>query len=160
MSYYGLSSPLEAVRLAKLICDVLGYGSNGNAHKLLVETAQQETQLGYYLDPTPYYAGHGLCQFDKIAFDDVKRRTRKRVIQLIEKHFGVNISRVQHRELEYSPFLSMLFCRLFYRLIPHPIPKSIKARANYWKTYYNTAKGHGRAGQYILNAQKIAVKYA
>ena len=157
--YYGLSSQDEAVRVARLICGALGNGSNNTAVKLLVETAQQETKLGAYRDPSPYAAGFGLCQFDEIAFEDVKHRTRSKTALKVYNTFGIDLKKVQHREMELSPMLSMVFCRLFYRLIPDPIPKDLQGRALYWKKYYNTMKGKGTSSQYIHSANKIEVKY-
>ncbi len=157
--YYGISGPIEAVKLARMVCAVLGNGSNETAVQLLVETSQQETKLGAYRDPTPYSAGHGICQFDKIGFVDVRQRTRAAAARSIYKRFGVTLKQVEHRELEFSPMLSFIFCRLFYRLIPEPIPKTLAGRAAYWKKYYNTEKGAGTAEEYIHSAKHIQVKY-
>lgn len=156
---YGLIKPADAAKLAWSVCDVLGGGINHCAAPLLVETSQQETMLGTFADHYPYGAGVGLCQFDQIAFVDVKRRTRASTALAIKKHWGINLNLVQHRELAFSPLLSLVFCRLFYRLIPEPIPNSMGERAQYWKRYYNTAKGKGTATDYIYAAKAISFTY-
>lgn len=161
MSYsYGLLTSLEALSWCRIICNHLGHGVNKKAIALLMETAMQETHLGQYADPTPNGAGMGLCQFDEIAFKDVKQRTRSKDIQKIQKYFGVHIMNVEHRDLKHSPMLSLLFCRLFYRLIPEEIPKTVEDRAKYWKKYYNTVKGKGNASEYIHNAKRIRIRYS
>ncbi len=157
--YYGLTGQFEASKICSRVCVVLGNGYNETAVQLLLETAMQETHLGKYRDPTPGGAGMGLCQFDEIAFLDVKQRTRHPDIAKIKRNFDVDLMDIEHRELRFSPVLSFLFCRLFYRLIPEQIPKTVSERAAYWKKYYNTAKGKGTAEEYIHNANRIEVQY-
>ena len=156
---YGLLSKFDAVRIAHQVCDLLGHGTNKAAVQLLIETAQAETQLGEYPDKYPYMHGIGLCQFDLIGFEDVKQRTSRKTCEAIFDRFGVSIKNVEHRELAYSPLLSLIFCRLFYRLIPEEIPGDLMGRALYWKKYYNTAKGKGSASKYVSKAAQIEVDY-
>ena len=155
--YYGLTDKFQARSIAQAVCNVIGNGSNNNAVLLLLETAQQETRLGSYLDRTIFGAGVGLCQFDKIAFDDVKQRTPKRIADQLYKSFGVRLRQIQHRDLAYSPLLSFVFCRLFYRLIPDAIPTTLELRAKYWKRFYNTEKGKGSVEEYIRNANTMKI---
>ncbi len=37
----------------------------------------------------------------------------------------------------------IIFCRLHYRRVPKPLPRTLEDQALYWKKYYNTAKGKG-----------------
>lgn len=148
--FYGVSDPVHLAVDAQVVCDVLGHGS-GYAVQLLLETACQETRLSTYRDRTDYSAGHGVCQFDRIGFVDVQQRTNPRLVQLIKDYFDVDIGEVEHRELEHSPLLSMIFCRLFYLLRPGAIPSSLEGRAAYWKKYFNTSAGKGSAAEYIDN---------
>lgn len=149
---YGITRPEQAVQIAQDVCDVLGHGS-GFAVQLLVETACQETLLGQLRDPTPYGAGTGLCQIDRIAFEDIQRRTRPRYIKLIKEAFGIELALVEYRELEHSPLLAMIFCRLHYLLVPASIPRTLEERAMYWKVYYNTKAGKGEPEEYVRNAE-------
>lgn len=155
MSYYGLLDKEHAIAIARRICDVIGYGGNGTALELLVETAAQETWLGAIKDPTMYGAGHGLCQFDHIGFIDVQQRTKRRIKKKVLDEFHVDIDRVDHRELEYSPLLSMLFCRLKYLLVRAAVPADLEGRAHYWKKYYNSSLGKGKPEEYIRNASRF-----
>ncbi|TQV85269.1 hypothetical protein FKG94_03175 [Exilibacterium tricleocarpae] len=150
--YYGLAKRVHAVEIAKAVCNVLGNGANRNADRLLLETAAQETRLGTYRDLTPYAAGTGLCQVDQIGFDDVLTRTRDVHRYKTIEYFGIDLSLVHYRELELSPLLSFVVCRLFYLLIPDPIPQSLAERAGYWKRHYNTVAGKGSVGEYMRNA--------
>lgn len=149
--FFGLTRPEQSLQIANDICDVLGHGKNGKAVNLLIETACQETWLGQYKDRHWHKLGVGLNQFDQIGFDDVPARTPVSKINLIVQEFGVDIREVQLRDLAFSPFLSLLFCRLKYMLVPAPIPDTVEGRARYWKEHYNTAAGKGEPQEYINN---------
>lgn len=154
--YYGLARSGNVFECARAVCDVLGHGANGTAIFMLVETAAQETHGGRYRDPTPAGAGRGLCQVDEIAFVDVQQRTRERDRFAVRDAFGVDVLRAEHGWLDYSPLLSMIFCRLFYRLIPDEFPLTVEGRAEYWKRFYNTVAGKGTADEYIENARRYS----
>ena len=156
LRYYGLVNQAHALDMAQVICDVLGHGANGRAVQLMLETAAQETRLGFYRDPTPYRAGTGLCQIDEIAFHDIVARTNPRSRNLIREAFGIELGRLKYQELEFNPFLSLLFCRLHYLLVPAAIPVTLEDRAHYWKKYYNTVAGKGTPEEYVENAQLVA----
>ena len=152
--FYGLVKQQHAVEIATRVCDVLGHGSNHNAVQLLLETAAQETHLGLYPDRSIYSAGFGLCQVDEIGFVDVQKRTRKKDRVALLTNLGVDLNQVEHRELEHSPLLSFVICRLHYKLKPKPIPTDLASRAAYWKKNYNTKSGKGTPGEYVENAHR------
>tara|TARA_R110002020_G_scaffold459303_1_gene677265 strand:- start:293 stop:781 length:489 start_codon:yes stop_codon:yes gene_type:complete len=37
----------------------------------------------------------------------------------------------------------IVVCRLHYRRVPKPLPRTLEQQAHYWKDFYNTAKGAG-----------------
>ncbi len=156
MIFYGLASPSHVREYARAVCDVLGGGVNNTGIHMLTETAAQETHGGRYRDPTAG-AGRGLCQIDPIAFEDVQARTREENVGKVFEAFNVDITTITHEQLDHSPMLSMIFCRLFYILIPDPFPRDLVGRAHYWKRWYNTKAGHGTPQQYIENARRYAV---
>lgn len=124
-----------------------------NAYNLQMETPCAETQLGTF----PDYAnesGFGICQFDEIGFNHAKERSMKYQDEIFDK-WGINIALVQLIELRYNVFLSLLFCRLFYKSIPDPIPSDREGRAGYWKKWYNTRLGKGTIGHYLKSCQEI-----
>jgi hypothetical protein len=129
----------------------LGNGANNAANKLILGTIATETRFGEYRDPTPFRAGSGLCQIDQKTFFDIKARTRKHNKDLILKEFDISIENVTYSMLEYNPLLSVMFCRLFYKLIPEEIENDIKCLSMYWKRYYNTSLGKGNEQQFIGN---------
>jgi len=51
--------------------------------------------------------------------------------------------------LTYNISAQIAMCRLHYRRVPKPLPKSIEDQANYWKKYYNTSQGKGSVEDFI-----------
>lgn len=145
---YGLVHPEQAREYAEAVCELLGQGG-GNALDMLLDTAAAETQTGRYRDPTPKGAGRGLYQCDYIAFIDVQRRARISDVVKVVEEFGVDIRKAHHAELDVSPLLATVFCRLFYKLIPESFPDTVVKRADYWKRHYNTVMGKGTIEGYL-----------
>lgn len=150
--HYGLRDYAHARELAQKVCDVLGHGENGVAAALLLETAAAETGLGTFQDRTESN-GFGLCQVDRIGVEDVQARTKERDIQAIRKAFGYDIKTIKPKDLNNDPLLSLIFCRLHYKLRPEIIPKSFAGRATYWKWFYNTKAGKGTPEHYMKSAE-------
>ena len=157
--FYGLVSPFHAVEIAQRVCEVLGNGRYGVAYLLILETACAETMLGQFNDPTPKYAGNGLCQHDKIPFYDIAKRTSEKNRKLILDNFGFDIRKTKWIELCYSPLLAFIFCRLHYKLIREEIPDTRTGRAGYWKKYYNTKAGRGTPEHYLKQIKLSNLNY-
>lgn len=147
MANYGFIDKDTTIKMCHKICDVLGYGASGMAHKLIYETAVVETGMGMIKDPTQG-AGMGITQFDKLPFNDIKQRSMHLKDKIL-KELNVDISLVEWEHLRYNPYLSLLFTRLFYKLRPEAIPSTIEERAKYWKKVYNTALGKGTPEHYL-----------
>ncbi len=151
---YGLTSRTHLYDMVNDVVTCLGGGEN--AKLLLLETAAAETGLGEVID-TSWNVGIGLMQFDKIGFDDVKQRTSPGVKEKVLHCFGVDIDRVEHTDLRWSPLLSVIFARLKYRLVPSAIPSTLHGRADYWKKWYNSSLGAGTPEGYMSAANKYRV---
>jgi len=150
MKKYGLVSSAVAVIMATAVCDVIGHGSNNTALSLLIETAAAETLLGDFRDTTDYAAGTSLTQQDEPTFDWLKGKYANHSInEKLKANFDVDLAKVEYRELEHSPLLAFIFCRLRYYVVPAPIPTSLEGRANYWKQHYNSSAGKGTPAEYI-----------
>jgi hypothetical protein len=121
----------------------------------LWEIATVETGRGTIEDRT-IGAGMGICQFDEIGFDDVKARTRSRHRDSINRCFSVDINDVVWEDLRTSPLLSLIWCRLKFKLIPDAIPSSISGRGSYWKKFYNTSAGKGSLAHYLDMNESLA----
>ncbi len=145
---YGLIKKEHLENIAKEVCDCLGYGSNGAADKLLLETAGAETGRGTIKD-TSKGAGMGISQIDGIPFMDIKDRVRQEDKDSIKEYFDINIEWIEWEHLRYNPLLCMIFTRLKYKKIPEPIPNDLGGRARYWKEHYNTRLGKGTVSHYL-----------
>lgn len=155
--YYGLTSRSQAAEITIAVCDALGHGKHKTVANQIIEICAQETQLGLFKDPTSYGAGTGLTQIDEPTFEDIRDRTRPHNAEIIKKHFGIDIERVSYVELEHSPLLSIVFCRLYLKLFDSEVPTELKHRALWWKSYYNTKLGDGTVAQYLYNAKHHGV---
>ena len=147
---YGVVSKKQLVDTVKYVCDVLGHGKNNNAVKLLLETAGAETSLGKVKDKTKY-AGMGITQIDKIAFDDILERVSFSDVAIIKEQMGIELAWVEWNDLRYNILLAFLFTRLKYKKIPEEIPTKMQDRALYWKKHYNSyhPNAKGTTGHYL-----------
>ena len=156
MTYYGwVGMGGDLQHMASTICNCLGHGENNTAVDMLLETAAAETGLGSVPDPTQG-AGMGLTQFDRLPFDDIKRRSMGQRDKILDE-LKIDISLVEWEHLRYNQFLSLLFTRLLYRLRPEPIPVSREGRAVYWKQFYNTEAGAGTVEHYMKMCARFLI---
>jgi len=147
--YYGLKSKEQALDLATEVCNGLGKENEVESQLILLGTACAETKLGTYPDNTPKTLGVGLCQHDQIGLDDIKQEGEQRHFDIIKTLWGYDILAIKLADLAHDPKLSFICCRLSYKRIPAPIPKTTKDKAAYWKKYYNTEAGKGTEQHYI-----------
>ena len=49
----------------------------------------------------------------------------------------------------------IVLCRLHYRRVPKPLPRTLDEQSRYWKDYFNTAKGKGTPEHFM----EIVSKY-
>lgn len=145
--YYGAISKSQILDTIRIVCNQ--FGNSEYAMKLIAETIACETLFGTYRHIAQYNYGLGLTQFDKSGFLHVKNNTKKTHKDKILDLWCIDIDKVEYRELAYSPLLSIIFCRLYYLLIPSKIPETLELRAQYWKRYYNSFAGKGTVQGYI-----------
>lgn len=161
--FYGLSSVQNLVELCGQVCDVLGHGVHESAHPMLIETCCAETHAGQARDKTLYGAGAGVGQTDEGTFDWLKAKflepKYQNVVDALKEHFNVDLAKVQYRELDFSPLLSLIFVRLRYRVLDEPIPADMAGRAAYWKQHYNTDAGKGSAQEYLERVKHCQIFY-
>lgn len=161
--FYGLSSVENLVELAGKVCDVLGHGVNESAHPMVIETCCAETHAGRARDKTLYGAGAGVGQTDEGTFYWLQKKflepKHKSVVDALKEHFNVDLAKVQYRELDFSPLLSLIFARLRYRVVDDPIPADLAGRAAYWKQHYNTSEGAGSAAEYLERVAHCNIVY-
>jgi hypothetical protein len=155
--YYGITRKSQVKEFAQDVCDVLGHGSTSQAVNILVRTCAQETGLGTVKDRHWRVAGVGLMQIDEIPFYDAINRSKHVDIHNIQAAFGIDLLQVTHEESAFSPLISMIVARLFYKLVPDVFPDSLEGQALYWKRVYNSFSGKGTADEFIKHAKFYGV---
>jgi hypothetical protein len=152
---YGLVSEHHLDIVIGDVCDTLGNGGGNNADIAMKEICAQETLLGECEDRNVYKQGAGVTQFDRIGFVDVRKRVREKDRQKIIERYGIDVKRVQMRELDFNPLLAIIFTRLKYLKIAAAIPNTLEGRAEYWKAWHNSEAGAGEPEEYVSNANRL-----
>lgn len=153
--FYGVAKREHIWNDAQAVCLVLGYGKNGNAVRMLLETCAQETRLATAPDRSQFSHGVSLYQIDHIAWENARQRCREADRVKLKDAFGFDIREFPYEHLAYAPLVAAAFARIHYKLIPDEFPLTLEERAQYWKTHYNTVQGKGTVGQYIANAKRL-----
>ncbi len=154
MISYGLINIAQVREFSAAVAAIFPGSNQTLTTQIMVETAAAETQCGTLVDPTKRGAGRGLFQCDDLPFADTINRSKRTDLELIRSRFGIDMSVVKASDLDYSPLLAAIVCRLFYMLRPGSIPATVEERAAYWKKYYNTALGAGTVEHYLESAKR------
>ena len=56
--------------------------------------------------------------------------------------------------LEGNVYAAIVHCRIKYWRVPSPMPDTISGQSQYWKKWYNSAEGLGKASEYIDQVSK------
>lgn len=124
------------------------------AENLLIGTCAQESKLGTYIKQVNGPA-LGIYQIEPATHKDVwenylefKPELANKVLLIGEKHDASLIV-----NLAYSTAIA----RIIYLRAPAELPLAddIGGLANYWKKYYNTELGKGKASEFIDNYRKL-----
>lgn len=149
--YYGYCNDNLIGKMTDEVCRA--FGDTEKTKRLLLETIGQETIFGRVKDFTNF-SGMGLCQFDRIAFDDIKEHSTE-YFQLIMDEWGIDFELVEYTHLRYNPFLSIISMRLKYKRVPESIPDTLHERYKYYKKYYNSSKGAANEEEYLTHAKRV-----
>jgi hypothetical protein len=129
-----------------------------NAVDLIYHTGLVESRYKYLMQlGTP--VARGFFQMEGATARDICKNYlayRPSLIGEIEKICYLNyfvLSRADIEELEFllttNIAFSIIMCRLHYRRVPKPLPKTLKDQAYYWKAYYNTHSGKGTVEKFL-----------
>ncbi len=159
--YYGLTRLSQLFEMIDDVIEVLKGPSEAleSTRELIISTIGQETHLGKYKDLTDYKHGTGLAQVDPgIPFKDIIDRSTK-YHKVVKEKFDIDLKKVEHKELELSPLLSLVLCRLKYKLVPKKIPLDVEGQWKYYKKYYNSYLGKAKKEEYLRNRAWALQKY-
>ena len=151
---------MKAKQLREAIKDVLtkcNFTITDEIINLLVGTACVESNCGEYIKQINGPAC-GIFQIEPNTAKDIQENYIKYKPDLKYLHDKFYLKSLTLEEnLMYNLSYSILMCRLFYRRIKEPIPKTISGQAAYWKKYYNTYLGKGTIEDYINKKEKLDV---
>jgi hypothetical protein len=135
------------------------------AEDLVMGTAAQESRLKYVkqLGKGPALS---IYQIEPATYNDYwdnflehRPKLAQKIIDYcgISEHSFTADHRPDVERLVYDLRYATIMCRIHYRRIRAPLPKSgdILGYANYWKKYYNTYLGHGSVEQFINSYQLV-----
>ncbi len=140
------------------------------AEQLVIGTIYQESR-GEYLKQLGNGPALGLIQMEPATHDDIWRNylvynpyLRPKIKGLLSHSAFCDTSESHHRlfipsatELIANLKYAVAMCRIHYLRVPKALPMAgdIEGMAQYWKDYYNTANGSGKATEFVFNYPKF-----
>lgn len=130
-----------------------------NDHGILRRIAIVESNDG--IDSNTFRTGSygGIWQVDENEFLETQNISRHatglpKIHDKIEQVFHIKWGEVVWQDLR-KPYYSALASRISLYLKEQPIPKNLNDQANYWKQYYNTNHGKGKASEFIERVNRV-----
>jgi hypothetical protein len=126
------------------------------AAELVLGTACQESNLKY-LHQLGAGPACGLWQMEPATHDDLWANFINARPKIREPLRGLSLI-ADPDEMVWNLLYAAAMCRVHYYRVKEKLPAvgNIRAQADYWKKYYNTALGAGTVEQYLENWRKFA----
>lgn len=152
---------LDKEQLRSLVHDTLEKIdlSSEKADALVFNTGMVESKYVYLYQLGGSHVARGLYQCEPWVAVDVcnnylkyRKKLMKRVASacyLDWKYFTHPNEQDWRDILTYNIAAQIVMCRLHYRRVIKPLPGSLLEQAQYWKSFYNTAKGKGTVDHFI-----------
>lgn len=148
---------IDTKQLASAIADVLVTAPRQLATKaavqLLLGTAAQESNFGYYLEQVRGPA-RGIFQIEPATAQDLEQTLPPDLSAWLRSYRdSKSIPWALKYELDYQ----IACCRLKYFQVPQPLPAAydVAGMAAYWKQFYNTPFGRGTLAEFAANYNKF-----
>lgn len=131
---------------------------SGNVAKLTLGTFLMESNGGDYLRQVPKgefdinVHALGFGQMEKNTFDWLNDKYDFFIYEKTDRE--PNSNKIEFEELEYNIKYMILFARLRYLSVPHPLPDTLAEMASYWNTYYNCNPKYGTDEEFINKYEK------
>ena len=141
---------LYVIKVAESALWAVHNGVPLNALQLVLGTCAVESNFGEYRQQLNSKVAQGICQIEKPTFEWLKERYYNKY---------PFIRPAQFFDLTYNDWLSFIFCRLRYMIVPTALPgvDNIHSIAQYWKRYYNTMEGAGKIEDFINKYNKYVM---
>lgn len=125
-----------------------------SAENLLLGTAAQESQLGYYLHQIKGSA-LGIYQIEPATHHDVWKNYLAYRTPLAESIYQLGMP--NEEQLIFNLSYATAIARVIYLRVKEPLPKAddMDGLATYYKQYYNTHKGKATTKEFIDNYKRF-----
>jgi hypothetical protein len=129
------------------------------AEYLLLGTAAQESQLGYYLTQI-HGPALGIYQIEPATHADVWQNYLEYQPYLAEK-VQTLLSPFNTQDKDQALITNLAYstaiARIIYYRVPQPLPAAydLPGLAAYWKQYYNTPAGQGTVEEFMANYKEM-----
>jgi len=100
-------------------------------------------------------------QIERITHDDLYRFLSANKKQyILDGLIKLTHGRIHFKELEANPFYAAACCAIRYMYEPSPLPKAGQRmrQAEYWKRFYNSAKGKGTEGGFLEKVTEVTLR--
>jgi hypothetical protein len=153
--YYGATSTQNIVDCIRKSCEVIKPDNVPQAMEQCIFTGCAESGLGTARDGYEKQ-GRGWAQFDLIRFSDNMQRLKSpRHEDLFNRiKYEFDFKWMYFEQLDYSPLLSAVHCRLAYYFVRDPLPAvgDRLAQSHYWVKHYNVS-GAGKVPEGVARAK-------
>ncbi len=99
----------------------------------------------------------GIWQISPVGLSEVKRNTAvlRKARKIVQEVFGINVMQLEREDMD-KPLQNAIVARLFLHSKSKGglLPTELDAQANFWKKYYNTAKGKGTVKGFISRIEE------
>lgn len=120
---------------------------------LMMGTAAQESDLGFFLRQHPSGPAKGWWQVEDATHADVWRYLqREENIELARLVLGLSRHKTvmpPHSEMINNPLYSCAIARIKYWMVPAPLPVDLDGLAEYWDRYFNCNANHGTVADFL-----------
>lgn len=124
-----------------------------SAENLILGTAAQETNMGYYIMSIKPYVDYGIYQLNHSTHDWVLKALLRRPQSAA---YVKTIALCKFDEMVYNLAYQTALVRHYYYSFKEPLPRhdDIEAMAKYYKLYYNTSAGAATWQQFAENYKR------
>lgn len=126
-----------------------------SAVELLLGTAAQESDLGFYLHQGFDGGGLGIYQIEAATHEDVWRYLRRPENEGLSQIVLTFATQADDKALIGNLHYATAIARIKYWMRPEPLPTTIDQHAIYWDTFYNANPDHGTPQEYVDSYERF-----
>ena len=125
------------------------------AVELLLGTAAQESDLGFFLHQGFNGGGLGIYQIEAATHEDVWRYLKRPENEDLANIILNFVSQADDKSLIGNLHYATAIARVKYWMRPEPLPETVEQHAIYWDTFYNANPDHGTPQEYVDSYERF-----